>query len=34
MKFIGFLKGLFVSKFWIKAVSAILALCVVALLNI
>ena len=34
MKFMGFLKKLFVSKFWIKAISAILALCVVVLLNI
>lgn len=34
MKFMNFLKGLLVSKFWIKAISAILALGVVVLLNI
>lgn len=34
MKFIGFLKKVFVSKFWIKALSLILAAFVVILLNI
>ncbi len=34
MKFIKFLKDVFVSKFWIKAISLLLALFVVILLNI
>ncbi len=34
MKFITFLKNTFVSKFWIKAISLILAIVVVILLNI
>lgn len=34
MKFIGFLKKLFISKFWIKALSLLLAFFVVILLNI
>ena len=34
MKFINFLKDVFVSKFWIKAISLILAVVVVILLNI
>ena len=33
-KFIEFLKSIFVSKFWIKAISFLLALFVVILLNI
>ena len=34
MKFVNFLKSVFVSKFWIKAISIILAVFVVILLNI
>jgi len=34
MKFVKFLKDVFVSKFWIKAISLLLALFVVILLNI
>lgn len=34
MKFAEFLKKVFISKFWIKAISLILALLVVVLLNI
>ena len=34
MKFVKFLKAVFVSKFWIKAISLILAVLVVVLLNI
>lgn len=34
MKFVTFLKNVFISKFWIKAVSLLLALFVVLLLNI
>ena len=34
MKFINFLKDVFVSKFWIKAISLILAVFVVILLNL
>lgn len=34
MKFINFLKSVFVSKFWIKAMSLLLAFFVVILLNI
>lgn len=34
MKFVEFLKRTFVSKFWIKAISLILAVFVVVLLNI
>ena len=34
MKFVEFLKKTFVSKFWIKAISLILAVFVVVLLNI
>lgn len=34
MKFVKFLKAVFVSKFWIKAISLLLALVVVVLLNI
>ena len=34
MKFVNFLKDVFVSKFWIKAISLILALFVVILLNL
>jgi hypothetical protein len=34
MKFMQFLKNVFVSKFWIKALSLLLALFVVILLNI
>lgn len=33
-KFMEFLKSIFVSKFWIKAISFLLALFVVILLNI
>lgn len=33
-KFLGFLKSVFVSKFWIKAISFLIALYVVILLNI
>lgn len=34
MKFIRFIKDLFFSKFWIKAISLLLAFIVVILLNI
>lgn len=34
MKFAEFLKKVFVSKFWIKAIALLLALIVVILLNI
>ena len=34
MKFVQFLKNVFISKFWIKAISLILAVLVVVLLNI
>lgn len=34
MKFMEFLKRTFVSKFWIKAISLILAVFVVILLNV
>lgn len=34
MKFMQFLKNVFISKFWIKALSLLLALFVVVLLNI
>ncbi len=34
MKFMQFLKKVFISKFWIKALSLLLALFVVVLLNI
>ncbi len=34
MKFARFLKNVFVSKFWIKAISLLLAVIVVVLLNI
>lgn len=34
MKFVEFLKKTFVSKFWIKAISLILAVFVVVLLNV
>ncbi len=34
MKFVTFLKNVFISKFWIKAMSLLLALFVVLLLNI
>ncbi len=34
MKFMQFLKNVFISKFWIKALSLLLALLVVVLLNI
>lgn len=34
MKFGRFLKNVFISKFWIKALSLILALFVVILLNV
>ena len=34
MKFMQFLKGVFISKFWIKALSLLLAVFVVVLLNI
>ncbi len=34
MKFAEFLKKIFVSKFWIKAISLILAFFVVILINI
>lgn len=33
MKFLNFLKGVFISKFWIKAIALILAFFVVFLLN-
>ena len=34
MKFGNFLKNVFVSKFWIKAITLILAVLVVLLLNV
>ncbi len=34
MKFVEFLKKTFVSKFWIKAMSLVLAVFVVILLNV
>ena len=34
MKFLTFLKKVFISKFWIKAICLILALLVVVVLNI
>ena len=34
MKFVQFLKNVFVSKFWIKAITLILALFVVLALNV
>lgn len=34
MKFLKFLKELFLSKFWIKAISLLLAFFVVILLNV
>lgn len=34
MKFVEFLKNTFVSKFWIKAISLVLAVFVVVLLNV
>ena len=34
MKFAKFLKDTFISKFWIKAISLILAVIVVVLLNV
>ena len=34
MKFVNFLKNVFVSKFWIKAISLLIAVFVVILLNI
>lgn len=34
MKFVQFLKNVFISKFWIKAVSLLLAVFVVLLLNV
>jgi hypothetical protein len=34
MKFVEFLKKTFISKFWIKAISLILAVFVVVLLNV
>ena len=34
MKFVEFLKRTFISKFWIKAISLILAVFVVVLLNV
>ena len=34
MKFVEFLKNTFISKFWIKAISLILAVVVVVLLNV
>ncbi len=34
MKFVEFLKKTFISKFWIKAISLILAVVVVVLLNV
>ena len=33
-KFVEFLKAVFVSKFWVKAISLLLALFVVILLNV
>jgi hypothetical protein len=34
MKFVNFLKNVFVSKFWIKAISLLLAVFVVLVLNV
>ncbi len=34
MKFVKLLKDIFISKFWIKAISLLLAIIVVILLNI
>jgi len=34
MKFLQFLKKVFISKFWIKAIALLLAVIVVILLNI
>ena len=34
MKFVQFLKSVFVSKFWIKFITLVLAFAVVVLLNI
>lgn len=34
MKFVQFLKNTFVSKFWIKAISLLLAVAVAILLNV
>lgn len=34
MKFVQFLKKVFISKFWIKAISLLLALFVVLVMNI
>ena len=34
MKFVMFLKNTFVSKFWIKAISCLLAVALTVLLNI
>lgn len=34
MKFMNFLKKVFVSKFWIKAITLILAVLVVLVLNV
>ncbi len=34
MKFVNFLKNVFVSKFWIKAISLLLAFFAVILLNV
>ena len=33
MKFVNFLKNVFISKFWIKAISLLLAALVAVLLN-
>ncbi len=34
MRFLEFLKQVFISKFWIKAISLVLAVAVVILLNV
>ncbi len=34
MKFLKFLKEVFVSKFWIKAISLLLAIFIVIILNV
>lgn len=34
MKFLNFLKNVFVSKFWIKAICLVLAILIVLVLNI
>ena len=34
MKFVNFLKSVFVSKFWIKAITLILAVFVVLMINL